>query len=122
MLVYTGISPFRRNNFNNFIVSIGLSTTPIHDPFTNTFVTAPKYSGLHSCNSRNDVLARNHFIKGFADVPLVISVLIDMCLCKPIFPPSGVSTGSIYPHCDACNNLGPTTFALASNGKLIFLS
>ena len=31
-----------------------------------------------------------------------------------------VSTGSIIPHCDECNNLGPTTFALESNGKLIF--
>ena len=40
-----------------------------------------------------------------------------MCLCNPIFPPSGVSTGSIYPHWDPCKCLGPTTFALASRGK-----
>ena len=42
------------------------------------------------------------------------------CLCVPILPPSGVSTGSIIPHCDECNNRGPTILALASNGKLIF--
>ena len=34
-----------------------------------------------------------------------------------MFPPSGLSCGSIIPHCDACNNLGPTTFALESRGK-----
>ena len=44
-----------------------------------------------------------------------------MCLWKPILPPSGVSTGSIIPHCDACNNLGPITLALESIAKFIFL-
>ena len=49
-------------------------------------------------------------------------VLIAKCLCRPTLPPSGVSTGSIMPHCDPCNNLGSTTLALESKGKLIFLS
>ena len=40
-----------------------------------------------------------------------------MCLCNPTLPPSGVSTGSMIPHCDPCNNLGPTTLALESSGK-----
>ena len=48
--------------------------------------------------------------------------LIAKCLCRPTLPPSGVSTGSIMPHCEPCNNLGPTTLALESKGKLIFLS
>ena len=43
-----------------------------------------------------------------------------MCLCNPIFPPSGVSIGSIIPHWDEFNSLGPTTFALGSIGRLIF--
>ena len=46
---------------------------------------------------------------------------MDMCLWNPIFPPSGVSTGSINPHCDPCKSLGFTTFAVESIGKLIFL-
>ena len=44
-----------------------------------------------------------------------------ICLCKPTLPPSGVSTGSIIPHCEECNNLGPIILAVESNGKLIFL-
>ena len=42
-----------------------------------------------------------------------------MCLCKPILPPSGVSIGSMNPHCDEFNRRGPTTLALESKGKLI---
>ena len=38
-----------------------------------------------------------------------------------MLPPSGVSTGSIIPHCDPCSKRGPTTLALASRGKFIFL-
>ena len=64
------------------------------------------------------VFARNHLIIGSDENPLVTIVLIAICLCNPILPPSGVSTGSIYPHCEECNKRGPTTFALASNGKL----
>ena len=45
----------------------------------------------------------------------------DKCLCNPTLPPSGVSTGSIIPHCEECNNLGPTTLALESSGKFNFL-
>ena len=40
-----------------------------------------------------------------------------MCLCNPTLPPSGVSTGSIIPHCEECNKRGPITFALESSGK-----
>ena len=43
------------------------------------------------------------------------------CLCRPICPPSGVSTGSIKPHWDECNSLGATTLAVGSMGRLIFL-
>ena len=46
-------------------------------------------------------------------------MLIDKCLCKPILPPSGVSIGSIKPHCDEFNKRGPTTLALESRGKFI---
>ena len=45
-----------------------------------------------------------------------------MCLCNPTLPPSGVSTGSIIPHCDECNNNGPVILALASIDKFTFLS
>ena len=50
-----------------------------------------------------------------------IVALIAICLCKPIFPPSGVSSGSIIPHCELCNKCGATTFAVGSNGNIIFL-
>ena len=55
------------------------------------------------------------------EVDVVILVEIARCLCSPTLPPSGVSTGSIYPHCEPCNKRGPTTFALASSGKFNFL-
>ena len=51
----------------------------------------------------------------------MIAVLIDRCLCNPILPPSGVSTGSINPHWVLCNKWGPTILAVGSNGKLVFL-
>ena len=88
----------RLNVFIIFIVSIGLSMTPTHTPFTIIFVDELNIFGLHSCRIRIVVLARNHFIIGKEEYPFVTTVLIDMCLCNPIFPPSGVSTGSIYPH------------------------
>ena len=56
---------------------------------------------------------------GCADEPHVIYAVIAICLCRPILPPSGVSIGSIKPHCELFNRRGPTTFALASKGKLI---
>ena len=40
-------------------------------------------------------LFRNHLIIGFDDTAVVIFVEIARCLCKPTFPPSGVSTGSM---------------------------
>ena len=43
-----------------------------------------------------------------------------MCFCNPILPPSGVSIGSIKPHCDELSKRGPTTLAVESIGKLIF--
>ena len=63
----------------------------------------------------------NHLIIGDRENPLVICATILICLCNPMLPPSGVSKKSINPHCEPCNNRGPITFALASNGKLIFL-
>jgi hypothetical protein len=38
---------------------------------------------------------KNYIIKGLEENPLVICALIAICLCNPILPPSGVSTGSI---------------------------
>jgi hypothetical protein len=64
-------------------------------------------------------LALNHLIIGYEENPFVIAVLIDICLCKPTFAPSGVSTGSIIPHCVLCNKCGPTILAVGSKGKLI---
>ena len=78
--------------------SSGLSITPIQDPFTNIFDVLPKYSGLHSNTNSIEVCALNHLIIGKTDEPIVICVLIAKCLCNPIFPPSGVSIGSIKPH------------------------
>ena len=58
---------------------------------------------------------------GLLEYPLVIVDPKLICLCNPTLPPSGVSTGSIIPHCDECNNLGPIILALESNGKFNFL-
>ena len=93
---------------------------PIHTPFTMTLLILPKNSGVHSCKIRIAVFERNHLINGQPEYPLVISVLIAICLCRPIFPPSGVSIGSMKPHWEEFNKRGPTTFALASNGKFNF--
>ena len=85
------------------IVCIGLSKTPIQLPFIKTFVELERDVGEHSVNNLSDVLALIHLIIGKDENPLVIEVLIDKCLCNPILPPSGVSTGSINPHCVLCN-------------------
>ena len=53
------------------------------------------------------------------EYPFVILATIDICLCNPTFPPSGVSNGSIIPHCEPCNKRGPITFALASIDRFI---
>ena len=63
----------------------------------------------------------SQLIIGLEEQNLVIFVIIARCLCKPILPPSGVSTGSINPHCEECNKRGPTTLALESKGRLTFL-
>ena len=113
--------PLRLNNFIVFTISIGLSITPTQLPFTNILVISVKMLGTHSVNNFNGVFALNHLIKGYAEKPFVIDVLIAMCLCNPTFPPSGVSTGSIYPHWEPCNKCGATTLDVGSIGKLIFL-
>ena len=117
--MYVGIIPFRLYNLSKFTISIGESITPIQFPLTNILELLSNCSGEHSNKMRIGVLILNHFIIGFPEEPLVINALIDICLCKPILPPSGVSIGSIYPHCEEFKRRGPTTFALASNGKLI---
>ena len=50
-----------------------------------------------------------------------ISDNIDRCFLKPIFAPSGVSTGHIYPQEVACNFLGGINFPLLSIGVFILL-
>ena len=94
---------------------------PIHAPLTKTLELFDICCGSHSNNNLKGWLARIHFIIGFDDDPLVTYAVIERCLCNPIFPPSGVSMGSIRPHCEEFNNLGPTTLALESNGKFNFL-
>ena len=103
MLVNTGITPFLLNNLMLFTVCIGLSNTPTQLPFTNTLVAFARALEEHSVNNLSDVLALIHLIIGYDENPFVIAVLIDICLCKPMLPPSGVSTGSIKPHCVLCN-------------------
>ena len=98
MLVNAGINPLRLNILNVATVSIGLSTAPTHTPFTKILVELPSIFELHSSKIRIVVFARNHLTIGMREAPLVTNVLIAICLCRPILPPSGVSTGSIYPH------------------------
>ena len=59
----------------------------------------------------------NNSTKGNPLQPFVICVEIARCLCNPTFPPSGVSSGSIIPHCVEFNKRGPTTLALLSISK-----
>ena len=84
-------------------------------------VPVAKIDGPHSVNNFNGVFALIHLIIGYDEHPFVIDVLIAKCLCNPTFPPSGVSTGSIMPHCVLCNKWGPTILEVGSNGKLSFL-
>ena len=117
--MYIGIIPLRLYILIKLISSIGLSIIPIQLPFTNIFELLPNWSEEHSNKLRIGVFTLSHLIKLRPDDPLVIWVLIAICLCRPIFPPSGVSTGSINPHWDEFNRRGPTTFALESKGKFI---
>ena len=104
MLVNVGIKPFLLYSFNVFMKSgflfgsIGSSITPIQFPFTNSFELEANCSGEHSKRIRIGVFSLNHLIIGYAEVPLVTYALIDRCLCNPMLPPSGVSSGSIKPH------------------------
>ena len=95
MLLNAGIKPLRLNILNVATVSIGLSIAPTHEPFTKIFVIFPSILDVHSCTIRIVVFARNHLIIGTLEAPLVTNVLIAMCLCNPMLPPSGVSTGSM---------------------------
>ena len=106
---------------NVFIRSSGSSDIPIHEPLTNSLVFFEIKLVVVSDINFILQLLRNHLIIGADDTAVVILVDIARCLCKPTLPPSGVSTGSIYPHCEPCNNRGPITFALASSGRFNFL-
>ena len=75
------------------------------------------YSVDVSVKSSKNIDFLNKFNNSFPEYPLVICAPKEICLCNPTLPPSGVSTGSIIPHCDECNNLGPTILALESSGK-----
>ena len=72
------MTPFLLNNFNistkpsSPSEEIGLSTTPIQIPFTNTFELFAKYSVVHSNFNFIGVFALNHLIIGLQDEPLVI--------------------------------------------------
>ena len=99
----------------------GSSVNPHQSPLIIILVRLYIWLGAHSC--RKDIFNfLNIGISLYFEYPSVISADIDKCLCNPTLPPSGVSTGSIIPHCEPCSNLGPITFALESNGKFTFLS
>ena len=40
-------------------------------------------------------------------------------LCRPIFPPSGVSSGQMKPHCDVCRRRGAMTLEVESRSMLV---
>ena len=67
MLVKTGITPFRLNNFKFSTISIELSITPIHIPFTKNLVHEYIYSGEHSINNFKVVFDFNQSIKRDAE-------------------------------------------------------
>ena len=79
------------------------------------------YFGSVSVKIRMLAFMRSQLMIGSVGQEVVICANILKCLCSPTFPPSGVSTGSIKHHCEECSSLGPITFALASNGRFIFL-
>ena len=113
------ISAKRRLLINKSRVFIGSVTTPTHAPFTKTLVVLARYAKPHSFRIRISALECSHSIIGLPEHRLVIFAKMAICLCNPILAPSGVSTGSIIPHCEPCNKRGPTILALESKGKLI---
>ena len=121
MLVKKGINPFLLNNFKFSTISIELSITPIHIPLTKNLLHEYKYSGEHSINNFIGRFVLNHSINREEERFVDTAAVIAKCLCNPMLAPSGVSNGSINPHCELFNNRGPTTFDVGSNGKLIFL-
>ena len=114
-----GSNPLRRNNFIFCTASTGSYTAPAQYPFTKTFVNDANKFGVHSSNNFILTFSRNHLIMSSREYPWLIYVVMAKCLCKPMFPPSGVSIGSKNPHCVLCNTRGPTTFTLASNGRFV---
>ena len=122
ILVWSGIRLLRRYFLRMSTASFGLSTIPIHLPFTKTFVLPPTCRGNKSPSFLILIFlflfVCNHSIILSAEVPDVMEAAIDMCLCSPTFPPSGVSSGSIIPHCDEWRWRGATTLALASISRL----
>ena len=119
--MYIGINEFLLRNKSSFFNFSGSSMQPIQAPFKNTFVNSFVLLGFNSSkNKRPSFFSRGMYIFGSALV--VIWAPIAIFLCKPILPPSGVSTGSTIPHWVVCKRRGPTTFALASSGKFNFLN
>ena len=104
-------------------VSFIFSINPHQEPLINNLVKY--FISLYETSSNNFNLKVsvdfNKFNSLNMEYPVVISQETAKCLCNPMFPPSGESTGSINPHCEAFNNLGPTTFAVGSSGTFIFL-
>ena len=50
-------------------------------------------------------------INGLPEHPFVIIVEVEICLCNPTLPPSGVCIGHNTPYCVELSHLGPITFA-----------
>ena len=71
--------------------------TPTQLPLIISLIIEPLYCGSLSCNKRMPLLL-NQLIIGLLEQFVVTTAEIAICLCKPILPPSGVSTGSMIPH------------------------
>ena len=118
-LINGDISPNLLYVFICIFTSSGFDNTPTHAPFINTFVALNKYFLGHSSNSFMPIISRIHFIIGCPENPVVMWHISVMFLCNPQFAPSGVSTGSIIPHCELCNRRGLIDFEDESIGKFI---
>ena len=101
-LAYIDNSALRRYSFIFSIHSNGSSTDPPQNPFTNTFVSSDSSRLEHSHGVFIAVFSRNHWIMGsrVPVPPLDMWVAMASVLCNPIFAPSGVSMGSMNPHCE----------------------
>ena len=95
--------PSRRASFISCMTFIGSCTMPIHRPLTKTLHSRASSCGVRSCNVIIYVFLLNQLKTDSTAEPGVILAAIAKCLCKPAWAPSGVSTGSMIPHCEPCN-------------------